>query len=101
MKKMGVFLNNELIESFEEGKEAFEKSLQLSAQSGLTYTCRPIRFTDRTDEEKLQIVSNRLKDLQSFLLEMKGSGRTYHSHTNIDVEELDWLVHMTTENLKR
>ncbi|PLS19104.1 hypothetical protein CVD28_01470 [Bacillus sp. M6-12] len=100
MKKWGLFLNNQLIESFDDGKEAMEKSLKLSAETGEKYLFRPVRFTDMTNEEKLFLMSEKSKDLQLFLEQMKGSGRTYYSHTNIEADELEWLVQMATENLK-
>jgi hypothetical protein len=51
-----------------------------------------MKFKEMTEEEKLLYLESRLKKLQDFIKNVEGSGRTYTTSINIDVDELEWLV---------
>lgn len=90
MEKYGLIKYGEIIETFEDKEVGMKTFMKRDDKSSLGF--RKLFFSELTEAEKLLSMENRLQDLQVFLTEIKGSGRTYSSSTHIDAYELGWLI---------
>lgn len=95
----GIVEDGVVIERFE-SKEEWEARFRSAMKEGRATGFRKLRFNELTENEKLQSMKNKLEELDKFLEEMKGAGRTYYSHTNIKSDELSWLIGNTEKNFK-
>lgn len=99
MKKYGIFKDGEILEKFDSIDECVIRHRELSKEDS-SIRFRRILFSDLTEDEKLQMVEERLNGLSRFLRDMEGSGRSYYSHTNIEHDELKWLVEHAKKNFE-
>lgn len=91
MDKYGIFKDGVVVEIFENEEVAKMEFLKAIGRQELV-SFRKLRFNELTDDEKIEKMRDKLKDINKYLEDMKGSGRTYYSHTNIHVDELSWLL---------
>ena len=78
------------VKIFDNEEDGYDYFKQLEDKTGYGY--RKLRFNELEEIEKMNLLKERLEKLNTFLSDMKGSGRTYYSHTNIYAEELEWLI---------
>lgn len=97
MDKYGIVLDGVVIERFE-NKDEWETHFHNAIREGSATGFRKLRFNELLEDEKLQIMKDKLEKLNKFLEDMKGSGRTYTSNTSIEFEELRWLVENIEKN---
>lgn len=94
-----VIIENGIVTQRVEGFDNMRTKFLDSIKEGKVISFRLIQFDDLTDNEKADKMKNKLNSLRKYLEDMRGSGRTYYSHTTIELEELSWLLKNTEDNL--
>lgn len=98
--EFGVFKGKSLIEKCSDETIGKRLSLDLTKQTGEIHICRKLHFDELAETEKFFRLKDRLDELNKFLNNIKGSGRTYRSDTSIYADELEWLLKMAEKQLQ-
>lgn len=98
MEKHGLIQDGQVIKVFEDKEVGFKEWMGMADR--MNYGFRRLKFSELTEDEKLKSMEERLSSLNAFLQDVKGSGRTYNSHTPICSVELEWLIQHTKKNMQ-
>jgi hypothetical protein len=98
MEKHGLIKDGQVIKVFDDEEVGFKEWMGMADR--MNYGFRRLKFSELTEDEKLESMEERLNSLNAFLKDIKGSGRTYNSHTPIYSVELEWLIEHTKKNMR-
>ncbi|WP_242289757.1 MULTISPECIES: hypothetical protein [Bacillus cereus group] len=97
MKKYGIVKNGVILERFSDRAEMFREFMKRK-DSDKELGFRTLKFNELLEDEKLEVMEERLKEIRDFLDNYDGRG--IQTHTTIYADELQWLIEHAKRNME-